>query len=109
MKAVNSAAIKDNFSLQNVQYYEGQDPHSFYDLGDMVEQSCADVEVAATFKAQLDKTVTSRYHTDKFYSAYGSNNIYYHNINYYSGISTSAMVSHYSADWQQTAWYKATH
>ena len=109
MKAVNSAALKDNFSLQNVQYYEGQDPHSFYDLGDMVEQSCADVEVAATFKAQLDKTVTSRYHTDKFYSAYGSNNIYYHNINYYSGISTSAMVSHYSADWQQTAWYKATH
>ena len=109
MKAVNAATIKEDFLLQNVQYYEGQDPHSFYDLGDMVEQSCADVEAAAAFKAQLDKTVTSRYHTTQFYSAYGSGNKYYHDINYYSGISTSAMVRHYATDWQQTEWYKATH
>ena len=109
MKAVNAATIKEDFLLQNVQYYEGQDPHSFYDLGDMVEQSCSDVEAAAAFKAQLDKTVTSRYHTTQFYSAYGSGNKYYHDINYYSGISTSAMVRHYATDWQQTEWYKATH
>ena len=109
MKAVNSVATKDDFSLDNVQYYEGQSPHSFYDLGDMVEQSCADADVASAFKKQLDKTVTSRYHTDRFYSAFGSNNVYYHDINYYSGISTSAMVEHYSTEWQQTAWYKATH
>jgi hypothetical protein len=109
MKAVNSVATKDDFSLDNVQYYEGQSPHSFYDLGDMVEQSCADAGVASAFKKQLDKTVTSRYHTDRFYSAFGSNNVYYHDINYYSGISTSAMVEHYSTEWQQTAWYKATH
>ncbi len=109
MKAVNNAGVKADFSLNNVQYYEGQNPHSFYDLGDMVEQSCADAAVAAAFKTQLDKTVTSRYHTTLFYSAFGSGNKYYHNINYYSGISTSAMVDHYSTDWQQTAWYKATH
>ena len=109
MKAVNKAGVKSDFSLNNVQYYEGQNPHSFYDLGDMVEQSCADSAVAAAFKTQLDKTVTSRYHTTLFYSAFGSGNKYYHNINYYSGISTSAMVDHYSTDWQQTAWYKATH
>jgi len=109
MKAVNLAGVKEGFSLDNVQYYEGQNPHSFYDLGDMVEQSCADATAAAAFKAQLDKTVTSRYHTEQFYSAYGSGNKYYHDINYYSGITTSAMVEHYSTDWQQTAWYKATH
>ena len=109
MKAVNQAGIKADFSLDNVQYYEGQDPHSFYDLGDLVEQSCADSAVAAAFKEQLDKTVTSRYHTKKFYSGFGANNKYYFDINYYSGISTSAMVEHYSTDWQQTAWYKATH
>ena len=109
MKAVNKAGVKDGFSLDNVQYYEGQNPHSFYDLGDMVEQSCADATAAAAFKAQLDKTVTSRYHTEQFYSAYGSGNKYYHDINYYSGITTSAMVEHYSTDWQETAWYKATH
>jgi hypothetical protein len=109
MKAVNDAGLKSDFSLDNVQYYEGQYPHSFYDLGDMVEQSCADADVASAFKKQLDKTVTSRYHTDRFYSAYGTNNQYYHDINYYSGITTSAYVEHYSTEWQQTAWYKATH
>lgn len=109
MKAVNEAGVKDGFSLDNIQYYEGQAVHSFYDLGDMVEQSCNDAEVAAAFKAQLDKTVTSRYHTNQFYSGYGAGNKYYHDINYYSGISTSAMVEHYSTLWQQTAWYKATH
>lgn len=109
MKSVNGAGIKSGFALYGVQYYEGQNPHTFYDLGDMVEQSCADASVAESFKTQLDKTVTSRYHTDRFYSAYGSNNKYYHDINYYSGITTSAMVEHYADDWQQTAWYKATH
>ena len=109
MKNVNNAGIRSDFALSNVQYYDGKAEHSFYDLGDMVEQSCADSAVATAFKTQLDKTVTSRYHTAQFYSAYGSGNKYYHDINYYSGISTSAMVDHYSTDWQQTAWYKATH
>ena len=109
MKSVNAAGVKSDFILANVQYYEGQNPHSFYDLGDMVEQSCADSSVAAAFKQQLDKTVTSRYHTDRFYSAYGANNKYYHEIYYYSGITTSAMVNHYQADWENTSWYKATH
>ena len=109
MKAVNTAGDKAGFSLSNVQYYEGQEEHSFYDLGHMVELSCADATAAAQFKAQLDKTVTSRYHTEFFYSVYGSNNTYYHYINYYTGITTSAKVEHYADDWKKTAWYKATH
>ncbi len=109
VKQVNKAERKSDFSLSNVQYYEGQANHSFYDLGDMVEQSCADSEAVAAFQAQLDKTVTSRYHTDRFYSAYGSGGVYYHDINHYSGISTSANVEHYADSWQQTAWYKASH
>lgn len=108
MKAVNAESVKSSFSLNNVQYYEGLNPHTFYDLGDIVEQSCANAKVAADFKAQLDKTVTSRYHTDIFYSAFG-NSSNYHTINYYSGITTSAMVEHYAAEWSNTAWYKATH
>ena len=109
VKQVNKAERKSDFSLSNVQYYEGQANHSFYDLGDMVEQLCADSEAVAAFQAQLDKTVTSRYHTDRFYSAYGGGGKYYHDINYYSGISTSANVEHYADSWQQTAWYQATH
>ena len=109
MKSVNDAGIKADFLLSSVQYYEGQDEHSFYDLGHLVELSCADASVATKFKKQLDKCVTSRYHTDRFYSVYGSNGIYYHDINYYSGVSTSAMAEHYAYDWSKTAWYKATH
>ena len=109
MKAVHSAGVKSDFSLSNVQYYEGQSAHSFYDLGDMVEQSCADASVATAFKTQLNKTVTSRYHTDKFYSAYTGSGSNFHTINYYSGISTSDKVEHYKEEWSQTEWYKATH
>jgi hypothetical protein len=94
--------------ISKVQYYEGQEPHSFYDMGDLYRLSRANGDVLAAFKTQLDKTVTSRYHTPQFYSAYGSGD-HYHNINYYSGISTSSMVEHYALDWAKTDWYKATH
>ena len=94
--------------ISSVQYYEGQDPHSFYDMGDLYRLSQANGDVVSAFKQQLDKTVTSRYHTTQFYSAYGSGN-HYHDITYYTGISTSSMVEHYSIDWVKTSWYEATH
>ena len=109
MKEVFKADEKANFSLDKVQYYEGISPHVFYDLEHIVELSCADANAVAKFKAQLKKTVTSRYHTDSFYSAYSSGNSYYHAINYYSGISTSYKSKTYEYDWKNTAWYKATH
>ncbi len=94
--------------ISSVQYYEGQDPHSFYDMGDLYRLSQANGDVVSAFKQQLDKTVTSRYHTTQFYSAYGSGN-HYHDITYYTGISTSSMVEHYAIDWVKTSWYEATH
>ena len=109
MKEVFKADEKADFSLDKVQYYEGISPHVFYDLEHIVELSCADADAVAKFKAQLKKTVTSRYHTDSFYSAYSSGNSYYHAINYYSGISTSYKCETYEHDWKNTAWYKATH
>ena len=109
MKEVFNSAEKAGFSLDGVQYYEGLSPHVFYDLGHIVELSCGDANIAAKFKAQLDKTVTSRYHTKQFYSAYSTNNTYYHPINYFSGISTSYKCRVYEYDWKQTSWYAATH
>uniref|UniRef100_UPI004056E9CF clostripain-related cysteine peptidase n=1 Tax=Alistipes sp. TaxID=1872444 RepID=UPI004056E9CF len=111
VKSVNQAAVKEAFSLDNVQIYDGINSsynpvHIFYDLEDMVEQSCADDEAVKRFKTQLSKTVTSRYNTDTFYSAYDNK---HHNINHYSGITTSAGVDFCAEAWQETAWYKATH
>ena len=71
VKKVNAAAVTDGFSLDDVQVYDGisekyNPVHTFLDLGDLVEKSCSDSEAVAAFKAQLDKCVTSRYHTEKF-------------------------------------------
>lgn len=100
--------IKNVRYTSNVQYYEGQNPHSFYDMGDLYRLSGANGDVVSSFKQQLDKTVTSRYHTSQFYSAYG-NGSHYHDITYYTGINTSSMVEHYAIDWAKTTWYEATH
>lgn len=111
VKSVNQATVKEGFSLDDVQIYDGINSsynpvHIFYDLEDMVEKSCADADVVESFRAQLSKTVTSRYNTDTFYSAYDNK---YHDINHYSGITTSAGVDFCAEAWQETAWYKATH
>ena len=111
VKRVNKAAISDSFSLNDVQVYDGisekyNPVHTFLDLEDIVVKSCSDSEAVEAFKAQLDKCVTSRYHTDKFYSAYDSK---LYTINAYCGITTSAFVELCSDTWRQTGWYLATH
>lgn len=105
MKRVFSAEVNSTFSLNSVQSYEGLGTHIFYDLEDIVEQSCSDSSAIEAFKAQLNKAVTSRYHTPEFYSTYNG----YNKINHYCGVTTSAYVSLYATDWQNTEWYKATH
>ncbi len=115
VKRVNSSGSRA-VTLDNVQAYEGissyyNPTHIFYDLEDYVQQSCTDNAAVEAFTAQLDRTVSSRYHTDTFYSAYnGRTNA----INHYSGITTSAPImldtaSQYRDEWQQTEWYKVTH
>jgi len=115
VKRVNEAGTQE-FDLNELQAYEGissyyNPTHIFYDLEDYVRRSCADPDAVRAFSEQLDKTVSSRYHTEKFYSAY---NGLANEINYYSGITTSAPMeldpeSAYIEEWRQTAWYRATH
>jgi len=115
VKRVNEAGTQD-LDLNDVQAYEGissyyNPTHIFYDMEDYVQRSCADPEAVRALSEQLDKTVSSRYHTEKFYSAY---NGLANAINHYSGITTSAPIeldpkSAYIDEWRQTAWYKATH
>lgn len=115
VKRVNQAGTQA-FDLNELQAYEGissyyNPTHIFYDMEDYVRRSCADAEAVRAFSEQLDKTVSSRYHTATFYSAY---NGLANAIDYYSGITTSAPMelddkSAYIDDWRQTAWYRATH
>lgn len=110
MKRVNEAGVKESFDPDEVQTYEGQSQHIFFDLGDYVEKMCTNESVAAAFRTQLKRTVVSKYTLDRFYSNYGYMSGYYAiDPNVYSGISTSAPSTAYRDDWEQTAWYKATH
>lgn len=115
MRSVNTAAQKA-YSADDIQPFDGvhfinNPTHIFFDLEDFVLQSCADERAVASFVKQLDRTVTSRYHTPTFFSVYNSLD---NPIRHYSGITTSAPIESNSAsayidEWRETAWYKATH
>lgn len=104
-RKVNSYGTRD-FDIGEIQTYEGMSEHLFFDLEDYVIRSCPDDDAVAAFKAQLDKTVLSRYHTPTFYSAY---NGMANDIGYYSGVTTSAPCGAYAEEWKQTQWYRDTH
>ena len=116
VKAANLSDKNEDFALEGVQYYDGISPisntcHIFYDLESFVMLSCKDSAAVEALRAQLDKTVLSRYHTPSFYSAYNGK---LNDIEHYCGLSTSAPIEYdsrsaYVDEWQETAWYKATH
>lgn len=109
MKRVNQGTTLD-YALSDIQFYEGQSRHVFFDLGDYVNHFCGDEALKADFKAQLDKTVVKRYTLNKFYSAYGSfGGTYKIDVDAYSGLNTSAPAEVYQHYYTQTDWYKATH
>ena len=106
MKQVNNGAQRP-FNLDELQFYEGQQRHIFFDLGDYVDAMCDDEALKASFTEQLNRTVVKRYTLDTYYSAYGISGRY--PITSYSGLNTSAPSTVYVDDYKQTAWYKATH
>lgn len=109
MKKVNQG-LRLEYVLNNLQFYEGQKQHVFFDLGDYVSHYCGDEELKADFKTQLDRTVIKRYTLNKFYSAYGSFGTTYNiDVAAYSGINTSAPAQVYQYYYEQTDWYRATH
>ena len=106
MKSVNEGPQRE-YNLNDIQFYEGQPRHVFFDLGDYVNKMCDDEELKSLFTDQLNRTVVKRYTLDRYYSAYGVYGKY--NITSYSGLNTSAPAEVYRNDYKQTAWYKATH
>lgn len=96
-----------------LQTYEGLSEHVFFDLGDYAAAICDDAALLEEFGRQMARTFPeeSRRHTPSFYSAYGrgSEPQGMHPIRSYSGVTTSAPCPRFAAEWQQTAWYRATH
>ena len=107
MKSVNSSA-KREYELSDIQSYEGQRDHIFYDLGDYVNTMCDNQQVREEFNRQLALTVIYKYTLSSFLSDYGNRGIYQIDVDSYSGISTSAPSTIYRSEYKQTAWHKAT-
>ena len=111
--ATKMRGIKDKkqaFDINALQYYKGNVTKLFYDLEHYVTLCCSDPDAVNDFKAQMELAfpVSCRHHTASFYSAYDRRN---HSVNYYSGISVSEPEpsARYTAENQQTNWYRDTH
>jgi len=108
MREINSQFTFNTSLLSHIQRLDGYSPTRFYDYGDYVSKLCTDPSLLATFGAQFERTVPSRYrlHTEYFYTM-SQGKI---KINTYSGVTTSdPSISSVTAAKTETAWYKATH
>ena len=102
-----------------LQTYEGLSDHVFFDIQDYITAICDKKDpLLNEFKEQMEKTFPSesRLHTPWFYTVYGSgdgttgiNNDHMYLIRSYSGVTTSAPCERFAPEWEQTAWYRATH
>lgn len=107
MKSVNSANKKE-YNIADLQPFERQTNHVFYDLGDYVDNMCDDANAKEAFDKQMNLTIVKKYTPERFYSAYPSRNAGICELTSFCGISTSAPSILYRSAYEQTSWYKAT-
>lgn len=101
------AASQQQYFREEMQTYEGQSIHQFYDLGEWAEVSCSDNAAVEAFNAQLERTVVAKFSLPTFYSAYGSYGTYDIDLDIYSGVTTSAPCydRNIMPYWPNTEWY----
>lgn len=103
-----NASVSTTPELSDLQTYEPFSSHLFYDLGDYVRTACQDPALLDDFALRFAKAFPEacRLHTPAYYSAYNGR---LNPITYYSGVTLSQPAQRYTAENQQTAWYRATH
>ncbi|MFR9603381.1 MAG: clostripain-related cysteine peptidase [Rikenellaceae bacterium] len=108
MKAINSAGV-NSVDIGSLQCYEKLTYHVFCDLGEYVTAACDDAALVSNFESSMLKAFPQdgRFHTQSFYSAL-SGSTGWVDINYYSGVSTSAPSVKFRDEWAETSWVKAT-
>lgn len=114
MKKINAQCTFDPSLRNSIQRLDGYSPTIFFDYGDYVAKLCNKApDLLATFEAQLERTVPSRYrkHTKSFFTTVGGGKGKEIEITTYSGITASDPSINFDASstLPQTAWYKATH
>lgn len=107
MKSINMSGTMTEVDEDQLQTYEGQIQHIFFDLGDYVDKACSDTALKESFAAQMARCVPYKYTLPSFWSNYGVAGNY--PVDTYSGLSTSAPADIYGYEYTLTEWYKATH
>ena len=92
VKAINNGTTQE-YNAADLQTFEGQRQHTFFDLADYIEAYSADETLLAKFRTQLERTVVCKYTLDRFWSNYGNNSGLYP-ISTFCGLSTSAPSIH---------------
>lgn len=95
-----------DYDRDNMQSYEGQSYHFFYDIGEWADLAGTDDEAKKAFHDQLKRTVVAKYTLPTFYSAYGSYGTYPINEEIYSGLTTSAPSYVNTSYWRESNWHK---
>lgn len=102
VKKINANAME---LTQKVQFYDGYNPHIFYDLGDYIAAICDDAKLLDEFNSQMLLCVPYKAHTPQVY-VYDFGLI---PVKKYSGLSTSAPSTNSRCiSYGETAWRKAT-
>lgn len=97
------------YNAAELQTYEGQSPHTFFDFGEFCSVTATDSEALARFEEQLARCVVATYTLPTFYSALGAYGTYPIDEEVYSGITTSLPSTRYQEALKRTAWWQATH
>ena len=105
-EVIKSAKGEEEYNIKDLQSYEGQNPHHFYDFGQWVNVVATDEQALERFNQHLDNTIIATFTLDRFYSAYGSYGTYPIDLDVYSGVTTSAPSKAYPKGWKTTSWYK---
>ncbi|MFI3317021.1 MAG: clostripain-related cysteine peptidase [Rikenellaceae bacterium] len=115
-REINSLESPNSVDLSTIQPYERLSNHIFYDFEQYMLAKCSDYELAAEFTKQMALAfpLECRLHTERFFanigvsaSSYNNYDAYYTNIDYYSGVTTSAPSSQMSTEWAETSWAAA--
>lgn len=101
-----TAKQRTDYDSSELQTYEGQRYHQFYDFGEWVNVVATDSDALNNFNRELEECVVSTYTLETFYSAYGTYGTYPINLDVYSGVTTSAPSDAYPNGWKSTNWYK---
>lgn len=111
VKDINLSYTFPDNEFNSLQMLDGYRPSLFFDMGRYIELQCKDDALMQRYNQAMNEVVFTKYNTAEYYTALTQGARGVHEINYCSGLTTSApSVNELSkSGWERTSWYKATH